>query len=309
LVLTELKTDIESVAPQNIVILGSSGFIGSRLRHLLSRDRNRSVVGWSLPGQDLSKTGAIEQLRPMVTEQTTLILAAAVKRQFGDNRDVYRNNMAIVENICELLETSAIRQLIFMSSSAVYGEETENLQIDESTPVNPTSYYGMAKYASERLLRKACQTNGKTILACLRSPLVYGPNDQGRTYGPSGFCAAALAGEPIVLWGDGTELREFIYIDDLCRIIELVVARGFDGELNIVSGVRQSFAEVVALLKRIKPDLRVESRPRSKTKADNAFDARKIRALLPKDFEFTTLEEGLALTLGLHSLSRGVYGS
>ena len=307
--MVELNTGIQCEAQQNIVILGSSGFIGSRLQCLLSRFPNRAVVGWSLPGQDLTKNEAMAQLRTILSEQTTLVLAAAVKRQFGDNLGAYRNNMAIVENICELLETCAIRQLIFMSSCAVYGEESENLRIDESTPVNPTSYYGMSKYASERLLRKACQTNGKTMLACIRPPLVYGPNDPGRTYGPSGFCAAALAGEPILLWGDGTELREFIYIDDLCRTVELLVERGFDGELNIVRGARQSFAEVVSLLKRMKPDLRVDSRPRSKTKADNAFDARKIRALLPKDFEFTPLEEGLARILGQHSLTGDIDGS
>lgn len=132
---------------------------------------------------------------------------------------------------------------------------------------------------------------------CLRPPLVYGPNDQGRTYGPAGFSAAAIEGAPITLWGDGTELREFIYIEDLCRLIELLLGSDFTGELNVVSGTRYCFADVVGMLKKKMPELEVNSRPRSKHKADNAFDAARIRSLLPEDFIFTSLEAGLAKIL------------
>ena len=205
--------------------------------------------------------------------------------------------MSIVENICRLLEEHPIRRLIFLSSAAVYGEETENMNISEQTPINPTSYYGLAKYSAERLLNKICVANQLTSLACLRPPLVYGPGDNGKTYGPSGFAAAAIEGTPITLWGDGTERREFIYIDDLCRLIEELIDTDFEGELNVVSGTSYSFADVVAALKVKFPNLEVNSRPRSKEKANNAFDARKIKSLLTSGFQFTSLEDGLSRML------------
>lgn len=281
--------------PNKIIILGHSGFIGSHLERMLSATEAWNVIGRSLPDIDLTDAGQAAQLIPFMTPQSTLVLAAAVKRQFGDTLEAFHQNTAIVENICSLLETHPVKRVIYMSSSAVYGEETDNTDISELTPVNPTSYYGINKYTAERLLKKAC--SDRTALVCLRPPLVYGPNDPGRTYGPSGFSTAAIEGAPITLWGDGAELREFIYIEDLCHVIELLANSDFTGELNVVSGTRYCFADVVEMLKKKMPELEVNSRPRSKQKADNAFDAARIRSLLPEDFIFTSLEAGLAKIL------------
>lgn len=281
--------------PNKIIILGHSGFIGSQLERMLTSSGEWEVTGRSLPDIDLTDVEQASRLIPFLPPDSTLVLAAAVKRQFGDTLEAFRLNTAIVENICRLLESHPVRRVLYMSSTAVYGEETENTDISEMTPVNPTSYYGINKYTSERLLKKAC--GGRTSLVCLRPPLVYGPNDPGRTYGPSGFSAAAMDGAPITLWGDGSELREFIYIEDLCRVIEHLIGCDFDGELNVVSGTRYCFADAIRILKEKVPALEVNSRPRSKQKADNAFDASRIKSLLPDDFVFTKLEAGLAKIL------------
>lgn len=282
---------------ERVIILGHSGFIGAHLERQLLLSGTREVIGRSLPDIDLGNSSSVAQLVPHLTRGCVLVLMAAVKRQFGDTLETFRQNMAIVENICHLLEDHPVKRLIFLSSAAVYGEETENTCINEQTPINPTSYYGIGKYSAERLLKKICAANQLTSLVCLRSPLVYGPGDNGKTYGPSGFTAAALAGTPITLWGDGTERREFIYIDDLCRLIEELVDTEFEGELNVASGTSYCFADVVSTLKVKFPDLEVNSRPRSKKKADNAFDARKIKSLLTPGFQFTSLEDGLSRML------------
>jgi UDP-glucose 4-epimerase len=201
--------------------------------------------------------------------------------------------MKIVENLCRLLRSHPVKRVLFLSSAAVYGEETENININELTLVSPTSYYGINKYSSERLLKKVCIENQKTSLVCLRPPLVFGPNEQGRTYGPSGFAMDAMQGNPITLWGDGLELREFLYIEDLCRIIEFLVDSDFQGEINIVSGNSYCFADAVEILKKKVPNLEIRSRPRSKEKANNAFSPQKIKSLLPSNFQFTALETGL----------------
>jgi UDP-glucose 4-epimerase len=64
--------------------------------------------------------------------------------------------------------------------------------------------------------------------------------------------------------------------------------------LNVVSGTSYCFADIVAALKEQFPNLEVNSRPRSKQKADNAFDARKIKSLLAPGFQFTSLKDGLS---------------
>jgi len=279
-----------------IVILGHSGFIGSHLETSL-QEKGMKVIGKSLPEVDLSDASDIDKISQFFTPETTIVLAAAVKRQFGDTQEAYRMNMAIVENVCTLLMQSPVKRIIFFSSAAVYGEETHNTSICEDTQVNPTSYYGIAKYTSERLLMKAVKTNPGTTLVCLRPPLAYGPGDKGKTYGPSGFSAAAKEGSTITLWGDGTELREFLFIDDLCNIVADLIDSDFEGVLNAVSGTSICFADVINLLREGFPDLSVSTRERSKQKADNAFDGSKLRSLLGPDFKFTSLTDGLQATL------------
>jgi len=281
----------------NVIILGHSGFIGSHLERLLAASGHPEVLGRSLPDIDLSSVSSTSQLAPHLNADSVLILLAAVKRQFGDSLDVFQRNLTMIKNVCGLLEDRPIRRVIFLSSAAVYGEETHNTWISEHTHVNPTSYYGIAKYAAERLLQKICIASGRTSLVCLRPPLVYGSGDQGKTYGPSGFISAALEGAPITLWGDGTEKREFIYVEDICRLIEALIDNDFAGELNVVSGNSYCFADIVGIMRTRFSTLQINSRARSKQKADNIFNPRKIMGLLPPGFQFTSLEDGLARIL------------
>ena len=199
---------------ENVIILGHSGFIGSKLETYLTKTEHFNIIGRSLPELDLTDREQINKLIPFINSECTIILAAAVKRQFGDTLEVFDQNMSIVENLCRLLDDHPIKRLIYMSSAAVYGEETENTNISELTPVNPTSYYGINKFTSECLFRRTFNSNSTTKLICLRPPLIYGPGDLGRTYGPSGFISSALDKTEITLWGDGTELREFIFIEN-----------------------------------------------------------------------------------------------
>ena len=283
---------------KKIIILGHSGFIGSSLERLLEESNNWSIIGRSLRDVDLTQAEQADLLIPFLESTSTLVLAAAVKRQFGDTQETFQSNVEIVKNVSRLLEKHPVKRVIFMSSAAVYGEETENVRINELTRVNPTSYYGISKYTAECLLKKVCVNN--ISLVCLRPPLVYGPNDPGQTYGPSGFSAAAIENRSITLWGDGSELREFIFIDDLCRLIELIADNEVEGEINVVSGTSYCFADIIRVLKKKFPNLVVDTRSRSRAKADNAFDASKINSILPDSFKFTPLEDGLVHLLSKH---------
>jgi nucleoside-diphosphate-sugar epimerase len=283
---------------KKIIILGHSGFIGSSLERLLEESNNWSIIGRSLRDVDLTQAEQADLLIPFLESTSTLVLAAAVKRQFGDTQETFQSNVEIVKNVSRLLEKYPVKRVIFMSSAAVYGEETENVRINELTRVNPTSYYGISKYTAECLLKKVCVNN--ISLVCLRPPLVYGPNDPGQTYGPSGFSAAAIENRSITLWGDGSELREFIFIDDLCRLIELIADNEVEGEINVVSGTSYCFADIIRVLKKKFPNLVVDTRSRSRAKADNAFDASKINSILPDSFKFTPLEDGLVHLLSKH---------
>jgi UDP-glucose 4-epimerase len=160
--------------------------------------------------------------------------------------------------------------------------------------VQPRSYYGIGKYTAERMLMKTTGQQPSTSLLMLRPALVYGPDEAGYYYGPSGFLRKARAGEPITLWGDGTELREFLFVDDVADVTtRLVFDETVTGCLNVVSGRSYTFADALDAIERLtgkKPA--VDSRPRTNAKVDHRFCADAVNRACP-GFAFTTLDEGL----------------
>jgi len=254
------------------------------------------VVGCSLPEYDLTNEKAVMALAGLFDANTAVLFCSAIKRQFGDSLDTFLKNQEMAVNLCRLLETRPVRRFTYFSSTAVYGEDTSNTHITECTPVNPTSYYGMAKCISEYLFRKATEGPNATSLLILRPPTIYGPSDPAGHYGPSGFVRAAIRGERITLWGDGSELREFVLINDFAELVCRLTLGEFSGVVNVVSGRSYTFQDVLVAVSTLVPQrVSVDSRPRSKAKADVAFSSRSLYELVP-DAVFTGLEEGVRIT-------------
>lgn len=280
---------------RRVVVLGHSGFIGS---HLMRKLGGRAV-GRSDPDTDLTRPEHAASLGGLIGRDTALVVLSAIKRQFGDTLDVFATNMRIAGNLCAELEKSPAGRVLLFSSAAVYGEDVHNTEITEDSPIHATSFYGAAKYAVERMFAIIC-SRGDIPLVTLRPPLIYGPGDRGSSYGPAGFIQAALKREKITLWGDGTELRDLVFIDDAVEIVDELVSRpeAPEGTFNLATGRSRSFKDIldiVADLTGRKLDL--GTRPRSKAKVDNAFKTDRLAGLLPGGFRFTPLEEGIRRTL------------
>ena len=249
------------------------------------------AVGLSPDEVDLTKPAGPELLKHLEPE-TAIVMCSAIKRQAGDTLENYQANVAMTVTLAAALRERPAGRVVFFSSAAVYGEDVENAAISERTPVEPVSYYGMAKYAGERLLLKAVEARKPSPLVILRPPTIYGPGEPGLPYGPTGFLRAALAKETVTLWGDGSEKREFVFVEDACSVALTLLDHPFSGVLNLASGRTNSFLDVLAAASRLAGAPKTESRPRSKRQVDQGFDNELLRELLP-GFSFTSLDAGL----------------
>jgi UDP-glucose 4-epimerase len=235
----------------------------------------------------------VERIASVLTPDARVIVLAGVKRQLGDSIEVLDQNMNVTLNIARVLEKRAVRKVVYLSSAAVYGEDIHNTHITEQTPVHARTFYGIGKYASERVLWKTLAGVRSTSLLVLRPPLVYGRGDESEGYGPAGFARKFARKEELVVWGDGAERREFLFVDDLARAVVELLDSDCAGVVNPVSGSSHSFQDVLDALARIHGRVpAVARRERTKDKVDNIFDGRLFASILPS-FCFTPLEEGL----------------
>jgi nucleoside-diphosphate-sugar epimerase len=130
----------------------------------------------------------------------------------------------------------------------------------------------------------------KAPLAMLRPSLLYGAADPHNGYGPNRFRRLANEGKEIVLFGEGEERRDHVYIDDVAELAARVLYRRSTGVLNIATGTVHSFREIAEKL-----SSKVKGSPRNGPMPHNGyrpFDVAAVRAAFP-DFRFTPLEEGL----------------
>jgi len=279
---------------RKVVILGHTGFIGQHLDKFFRRNSPQvEVIGKDLPDLDLTSEDSVRRLADLFTFDTGVIMLSCIKRQFGDTLDIFNQNLKMATNLCRLLKERPVRRLIYFSSSAVYGEDIHNVNITEETSVDLRSYYGMVKFITERLLWKTTNLYKGCSLLIMRPPTIYGDGDSSDSYGPVKFLNAALKDEEIILWGDGTELREFMFIDDIVDIAYQLMFSSYGGVVNLVSGVSYSFGDVLKAIESVVGrTARVNHRPRTKDKIDNVFcNNNLLRAI--GTYTFTPLVQGI----------------
>ncbi len=281
---------------KRIVILGHNGFIGRHLIDFLtSKSPEIEIIGKSLPEIDLTLPEASGSLTQIFDKATAVIMFAGIKKQYGDNQDIFFKNLRMAVNVADVLASHPVKRFIYFSSAEVYGEDVDDIKINEHTPVKPSTYYGIAKYASECLLRKVAKHSGSTSLLIARPPLVYGNGDLSRGYGPSGFIWQAVNGGEIKLWGDGEELREFLFVNDLVRMVYDFIFCEYDGLVNLASGQSHAFREILDIIFEIAPfKLKISSSPRTKEKVNQGFSNEMLLRILPQ-MSFTSLREGVKI--------------
>jgi len=279
-----------------VVIIGNTGFIGNSIYNYLDEAKEYDLIGISKNEIDLSGEKSSIALSKYLTADCIVVMCAGIKKQLGDNLDTFESNSAIINNFCRAISLVPPKKIIFFSSASVYGEDVDyDEKINEKTPVQPKTYYGIAKYTAERLLEKTC-TENEAELVILRPPLIYGENDRSRGYGPTGFTYKAIESDEIILWGDGSEFREFVFVDDVARVMHRLLNNNFNGILNIVSGRSYTFREIFDLLIIIsKSDIIIRSRKRSKGKVNHHYSNVLFKKVIA-DFQFTQLVDGLTKT-------------
>ncbi len=298
-------------------ITGCAGFIGSHICETLL-SQNHAVIGndsftdyypVELKQKNLQKLTAHPNFRfidgDLLTVDISSILDGidcifhtagqpGVRASWGSHFDEYvNNNILATQRLLETVrETGSNARVVYSSSSSIYGNTTD-LPMRETTLPNPYSPYGMTKLAAEHLSHLYFANYGIPVVS-LRYFTVYGPRQR-----PDMFfhilIKALLQNEPIHIFGDGKQTRDFTYVGDIVQANLNAAKKPVAGErFNIGGGSRVSLLEVLSTLEVIS-GMKPNTVFTEKTKGDvndTWADTSKAHTLL--DYKpSTTLEEGL----------------
>lgn len=241
-----------------ILVIGSKGFIGSHCVDYFSREHEvwgcDVVLDYNTPNYfsidavDSDFLGIFEQRQYDVCINCSgaANVPFSLEKPFND----FKLNTLNVFKLLEAIRKHAPEcKFITMSSAAVYGNP-ESLPIVESQSRQPVSPYGFHKVMSEMICEEYCKFwNVKTC--CLRIFSAYGPRLKKQLFWDL-YHKIKDQDEP-TLWGTGRESRDFIYISDIVRIIDLAINHSkFDGEVvNVANGKQITIAEVADTVRKV----------------------------------------------------------
>ncbi|MBI4524210.1 MAG: NAD-dependent epimerase/dehydratase family protein [Deltaproteobacteria bacterium] len=206
-----------------------------------------------------------EKIEKLVIDTDVIFHLAAQVSYVDSNKDPFTDldiNCRGHLNILEAFRKANKKaKVIFSSSRFVYGA-TERNPVDESHPLNCLSIYGIHKLAAERY----CQFYGRAYgmrQTIFRIANPYGPGQQMRhsQYGiVNWFIRLALEGKPLTIYGDGSQKRDYIFIDDLAEAMVMAAStETTDGKVyNIGSGVGTAFVEMAQTIAAIIPNTKLE---------------------------------------------------
>lgn len=310
------------------LVTGAAGFIGSWLSEKLL------LKGWKVTGVDsfnevypswLKKKNIekisnfsnftlikgdilglkIEEILKGVEWVFHLAARPGVRSSWGEEFEEYvKNNILLTQKLLETcVREKNLKGFIYASSSSVYGDSP--LPFRENSLLKPLSPYGLTKLAGEELCRVYEKNYGLPVVI-LRYFTVYGPR-QRPDMAFHKFIKRILEGKEIVIFGDGTQRRDFTYVEDLVKAHFLLLENFKKGKIyNIASGEARDLRSILKILEKIlkKKVKLIYEKPQKGDVKDTWADI----SLVKKELGFspsTSLEEGL---LKEREWIREVYG-
>ena len=274
-----------------VAILGGAGFIGSNFaRYLVKNVADAHVLVYD----KLTYAGRIENLHDIIQNprlkfvrgdicneefleyalkefQPDIIVNFAaethVDRSINDPAPFLRTNVFGVFTVLEVLRRLDVDRFIHISTDEVYGDlHSVAGEADENWPLNPSSPYSASKAAGDMLIKAYGRTYGlKYVL--VRPSNNYGPYQHPEKLIPRTIIRL-IHGKPATIYGDGSQVRDWLYVEDFCRALYAIIVKGSRHEIYNVCAhqfatVRDIVMKIVGSMKRdvTKDIVYVKSRP------------------------------------------------
>jgi dTDP-glucose 4,6-dehydratase len=252
-----------------LLVTGGAGFIGANfVQHVLATHPEDEVVTFDLltyagnlanlesvmgdprhrfVRADVADADAVAGTVARVDAIVHLAAESHVDRSIADATAFLRTNVVGTQVLLDAARRAKVRRFLQVSTDEVYGSLGATGAFSEESPLHPNSPYAASKAAADLLVCAAHHTHGLDALIT-RCSNNYGPYQFPEKLIPL-FVTNALADEPLPLYGDGCQVRDWIHVADHCRALDAVLRHGRAGEVyNIGGGNERRNIDVATLI-------------------------------------------------------------
>jgi len=251
---------------KKVLITGGAGFIGRNFIHSLSKDE-RDYEITVIDNESLGKEQDIDheiknfinsdlsgkEYYDLVDKDYDYIIHLAAFTRVVDsisNPDLlFSNNVMASYNLMDLCRRRNIKNLIIASTGGAIVGETGSLISEDSFP-QPISPYGASKLAVESMGHSYNECYGMNI-SCLRFSNVYGPRSNRKESVVARFLKTILSGKNLNIYGDGNQERDYIFVEDVVRGINMVMAQKKKGVFQLSTGATTSVNKLIKIIQEV----------------------------------------------------------
>ena len=301
---------------RNVLFIGGAGFIGSSIiKQFLNADDERDIYVLEPPFANLSRLygmpvhiiqgniSDIDLIKSIIEIKKIYQIVHLVSTMvpgcdYEDYKKEFENVIFPTVRLMQLCSKKNVRLAFFSSGGTIYGERTNNIPFVESDPKEPISYYGLSKQVLENSILFEHRVSGLQYLI-IRPSNPYGPGQN--INGRQGLIAVALgkilSGQPVTVWGDGSSVRDYIYIDDLAMAVSELLKNDniCNKTINIGSGKGYSVGQILDIIvNTVSEDVTIEySAGRQNDVSNMVLDISQMKSLVK--IPHTSIEKGIKL--------------
>lgn len=264
---------------RSVIVIGGTGFIGRRLvRHLTHKGMPvKSFGSKELNLEDPADSDRV--LGDATREPCSIVYLSVIAKHIEDSYTAFLRNVNMARNLAAGICTRNVQRLIVFSSVDVYGRRPP-VPITESSPVCPDGWYALAKCVIENMVTEI-EPPGCPV-SIVRIPGVYGFGSDSKGV-VARFVEAAQRGQPTVLHNGGHAKRDYVYVEDLCEVVDRLLAMPHHGVLNVATGESAPIREIASQAARALgvPAQLVEQPGDDEREFDLVFDNSLLTTLMP----------------------------
>ena len=251
-----------------IYLAGHRGLVGSAIARKLQADGYTNVVTRTHSELDLTRQAAVEEFFQEIKPEYVILSAAKVGGIVANSTypaDFLYENLAIAQNVIHSAYQNGVEKLINLGSSCIYPKMAPQPMKEASFLTGPLEVtneaYAVAKIAAIRLCKHYNDQYGTNFISAMPTNM-YGPRDNYDLNNSHvlpamirKFHEAKTTEKPVVLWGDGSPFREFLYSDDLADAVVFLLSQKDYAEvgefINVGSGTEVSIRHLAEMIARI----------------------------------------------------------